>query len=136
MNKDIRWRQRFLNFEKALLFLQTGCEQKKWTRLEEAGLVQAFEFTFELGWKTLKDYLQEKGIHSNFPRDVIKDAFQMGVIVDGTTWIKMLETRNELSHIYNETQSRKALHIIKDEYFPSIYQIYLYLKNEIKCLTD
>lgn len=71
MEQDIRWQQRFSNFEKALLFLQAGCLQKKWSQLEEAGLVQAFEFTFELAWKTLKDYLHQKGVKSNFPRDVI-----------------------------------------------------------------
>ena len=130
MDQDIRWKQRFTNFEKAFLFLQAGCEQKKWTQLEEAGIVQVFEFTFELGWKTLKDYLFQKGIDSNFPRDVIKDAFQMGIIENGTVWIKMLDKRNELSHTYNEAQAKKAIHIIKDEYFPCIYQVYTYLKNE------
>lgn len=131
MEQDIRWQQRFSNFEKALLFLQAGCSQKKWSQLEEAGIVQAFEFTFELAWKTLKDYLQQKGLKSNFPRDVIKDAFQMAIIEDGTTWIKMLDKRNELSHTYNEAQAKKALYVIKDEYFPPLLQLYHYLKNEL-----
>lgn len=131
MEQDIRWQQRFSNFEKALLFLQTGCLQKKWSQLEEAGIVQAFEFTFELAWKTLKDYLQQKGVKSNFPRDVIKDAFQMEIIEDGAAWLKMLDKRNELSHTYNEIQARKALDIIKDEYYPALLQLYNYLKNEL-----
>ena len=130
MVEDVRWQQRFANFEKALLFLQAGCEQEKWTQLEEAGMVQAFEFTFELAWKTLKDYLSAKGITSNFPRDVIKDAFQTEIIQDGVSWLRMLDKRNELSHTYNETSARKALEIIKDEYYPCIHQLYLYLKKE------
>lgn len=131
MEQDIRWKQRFANFERALLFLQAGCSQKKWTQLEEAGVVQAFEFSFELAWKTLKDYLYQKGIHSQFPRDVIKDAFQSEIIEDGTTWLKMLDKRNELSHTYNKEQAEKALHIIKDLYYPCINQLYLFLKKEI-----
>lgn len=131
MVQDVRWQQRFVNFERALLFLQAGCKQEKWTQLEEAGMVQAFEFTFELAWKTLKDYLLAKGISSNFPRDVIKDAFQTEIIQDGVSWLRMLDKRNELSHTYNETSARKALEIIKDEYYPCIYQLYLYLKKEL-----
>ncbi len=131
MEQDIRWKQRFTNFEKALLFLQNACLQKKWTQLEEAGVVQAFEFSFELAWKTLKDYLLQKGINALFPRDVIKEAFQLEIIEDGATWLKMLEKRNELSHTYNQDQAVKALHIIKDQYFPCLHQIYLYLKKEV-----
>lgn len=55
----------------------------------------------------------------------------MEVIEDGATWIKMLDKRKELSHTYNEAQAKKALHIIKDEYFPSLLQLYRYLKNEL-----
>ncbi len=131
MIQEVRWQQRFANFEKALLFLQAGCEQKKWTQLEEAGMVQAFKFTFELAWKTLKDYLSAKGITSNFPRDVIKDAFQMKILQDGGSWLRMLDKRNELFLIYNETSAQKALEIIKDVYYPCIHQLYLYLKKEV-----
>lgn len=131
MEQDIRWKQRFANLERALLFLKAGCEQKKWTHLEEAGLVQAFEFTFELSWKTLQDFLDLKGIPTKYPRDCIKEAFQRGTIENGATWIRMLDKRNELSHTYNETQARKAVHIIKDEYFPCLYQVYLALKKEL-----
>ncbi len=131
MVQDVRWQQRFANFEKALLFLQAGCEQEKWTQLEEAGMVQAFELTFELAWKTLKDYLSAKGITSTFPRDVIKDAFQTEIIQDGVSWLRMLDKRNELSHTYNRTSARKALEIIKGVYYPCIHQLYLYLKKEL-----
>ncbi len=103
MEQDIRWKQRFANFEKALLFLKSGCEQTSWTQLEEAGIVQAFEFSFELAWKTLKDYLHQKGVFSQFPRDLIKDGFQLQILKDGATWLKMLDKRNELSHTYNQT---------------------------------
>lgn len=105
MTQDVRWQQRFANFEKALLFLQ-------------AGMVQAFEFTFELAWKTLKDYLSTKGITSNFPRDVIKDAFQTEIIQDGISWLRMLDKRKELSHTYNETSAQKGLKLSKISIIP------------------
>ena len=129
MEQNIRWQQRFDYFKRAFLFLQTACKQEKFNPLEEAGVVQSFKFTFELAWKTLKDYLEQKGLDPRFPRDVIKDAFKMEIIEDGTTWIKMLEKRNKLFHTYNELQARKAVSIIKEEYFPCILQLYNYFKQ-------
>lgn len=131
MEQDIRWQQRFDNFQRAFLFLQMACKQNTFTHLEEAGVVQSFEFTFELAWKTLKDYLEQKGLNPRFPRDVIKDGFRMEIIENGAAWIKMLDKRNELSHTYNEASARKAVQIIKDEYFPCILQLYNYLKKEL-----
>lgn len=65
--QDIRWKQRFQNFEKAFLFFESAVEKESYTPIEIGGLVQAFEFTFELGWKTVKDYLEEQGIVTRFP---------------------------------------------------------------------
>lgn len=131
MEQDIRWQQRFDNLQRAFTFLQTACKQEEYTHLEEAGVVQSFEFTFELAWKTLKDYLEQKGLNPRFPRDVIKDAFRMEIIDKGEIWIRMLEKRNELSHTYNESSARKAVQIIKQDYFPCILQLYNYLKKEL-----
>lgn len=91
MEKDIRWKQRFQNFEKAFIFLKKGVELGKYDDLQRAGLVQSFEFTFELAWKTLKDYLEKQGLEVPYPREVIKSAFSTHLIVDGSLWIEMLD---------------------------------------------
>src|SRR5438105_15201648 len=103
-NKEIRWRQRFKNLENAFLFLQNGLESKLLNPLEEAGIIQAFEFTFELAWKTLKDYLESQGSLVTLPRETIKEAFSITLIKDGELWLEMLEKRNMLSHTYDREQ--------------------------------
>jgi nucleotidyltransferase substrate binding protein (TIGR01987 family) len=128
MEKDIRWKQRFQNFERAFLFLRESSLQESHSTLEIAGLVQAFEFTFELGWKTLKDYLEAKGVDVNYPRDTIKEAFASGLIVDGHVWIEMLDKRNEFAHTYNEAVAEKAKTLLLEHYLAPIEQVYQTLK--------
>ena len=129
MKKDIRWKQRFQNFEKAYLFLQQAVMKQTLDDLQAAGLIQSFEFTFELAWKTLKDYLEAMGLPLRFPREVIKQAFQTELIKEGALWLEMLEKRNELTHTYDEIQTKKALATIRHRYFPAIQQVYETLKN-------
>ena len=124
MNKDIRWKQRFQNFERVFIFLSKSCKLEKYDELQAAGLVQSFQFTFELAWKTLKDYLQEQGIDVQSPREIIKKAFAVHLIKDGTLWIEMLDKRNELTHTYNQEQATKAIHSIRNIYFPQVEQVY------------
>ena len=130
-NKDVRWKQRFQNFEKAFLFFQTAINKDEYTPIEIGGLVQAFEFTFELGWKTIKDFLFEQGISTSYPREAIKQAFQTEIIEDGHSWLHMLEKRNELSHTYNQSVAEHAVDIIKHQYFPAIEQVYNFFKNQL-----
>lgn len=127
--KDIRWKQRFYNFEKAFLFLKQATERSSLDDLQAVGLIQSFAFTFELAWKTLKDYLEEMGVPLRFPREVIKHAFQTGLIKEGHLWLEMLEKRNELTHTYDEIQMRKAVEKIRNQYFPALQQVYEGLKN-------
>ena len=75
---EIRWQQRLANFRKALLQLEAACDLEEYSDLERAGLVQTFEFSFELGWKTLKDLLFYGGFDERTPRDVIRRAFEAG----------------------------------------------------------
>ena len=70
--------------------------------------IQRFEFTFELAWKTMKAYVEEKGARVLFPKDAIKEAFRAGIISDGEGWLEMLETRNMTSHIYNEAMAERV----------------------------
>lgn len=130
-NKDIRWKQRFQNFEKAFQFFEDIVGRSSLTAIEISGLVQAFEFTFELGWKTIKDYLYEQGIETRFPREAIKKGFEAGIITDGHTWIHMLEKRNELAHTYNSAVANHAVEIIKQRYYISVKQVYEYFKQHL-----
>jgi nucleotidyltransferase substrate binding protein (TIGR01987 family) len=130
-NKDVRWKQRFQNFEKAFLFFETAIEKESYSPIEVGGLVQAFEFTFELGWKTIKDFLYQQGLNTSYPRETIKEGFKTHVIEDGHTWLHMLEKRNELSHTYNEEVAGQAVEIIKHQYYQAIEQVYHFFKDKI-----
>ena len=98
---DVRWRQRFDNFERALQVLERGVE------LEQQGLIQVFEFTHELAWNLLKDYLQHQGIAGIIgSRDATRLAFQNNLISDGEGWMAMIKARNQSSHTYNLEQAQ------------------------------
>jgi nucleotidyltransferase substrate binding protein (TIGR01987 family) len=99
--QDIRWIQRFQNFEKAFLLLQETIQIENPSVVERAGMIQFFEMTFELAWKLLKDYGEEEGFEIKSPRDAIKRAFQTNIIIAGHTWIDALEDRNLTSHTYH-----------------------------------
>ena len=118
MNKDIRWKQRFQNFKNAYNQLNSAVEIPKLSELESAGLVQTFEYTFELAWKTLKDFLESEGIVASTPRQTIQEAFKANFIIDGHAWIDALEKRNLLSHSYSKELSQKAVDLIKSSYYP------------------
>ncbi|MCM3714432.1 nucleotidyltransferase substrate binding protein [Alkalihalobacillus oceani] len=94
--------------------------QKSLSKLEKEGIIQRFEYTFELSWKTLKDYLEAQGEKARFPRDVIKKAFQYEMIDNGTVWMQMLESRNILSHPYDEQAFETVFTKIIQEYFQAI----------------
>ena len=97
---DVRSQQRFSNFLKALARYEEALSPKM-SRLEEEGLIQRFEYTFELAWKTLQDLLFERGYETvRGPRPVLEQAFQDGVISDGPLWLEMLKSRNETVHLY------------------------------------
>lgn len=130
MNKTIRWQQRFHNLENAFLFLEEGLGRESLDPLQEAGIIQSFEFTFELAWKTLKDFLESKGIALLYPRDVIKECFQTQIIHNGHIWMEMLDKRKLLAHTYNRNLSSKAVQLIREQYFPGLKQVYMELKRQ------
>ncbi len=129
-NEDIRWKQRFQNFENAFSFLSESLQKKNPSRLEEAGIIQSFEFTFELAWNTLKDFLEMKNVIAKYPRDVIQEAFRYEMITDGETWIDMLEKRNLLAHNYDDKKSALALKLIREKYFTALQQGFTWLKEK------
>lgn len=130
MSKIIRWQQRFQNLEHAFLKLKEGVHKKKYTELEQAGLIQYFEFTFELCWKTMKDFLESEGFTVTSPRDTLKQAYQSGYIKEGKKWMEALEDRNLTAHTYDETSCRKVEKLIKTRYFSMIEEVYSFLKQK------
>ena len=132
LDKQIRWKQRFNNFENVFLFLEEALKKDYLSRLEEAGIIQSYEFTFELSWKTLKDFLETMGSSLNFPREIIKEAFHTELLQNGHLWIEMLKKRNILSHTYNQELATNAISLIRNRYCPEIKKLYLELKS--RCL--
>ena len=122
MDKVVRWKQRFSNLD--LAYRQLIEAQERWLKdtddtIIRSGLIQTFEFTFELSWKTLKDYIESKGTVVIAPRDVLKTAFQEKIIEDGHIWIEMLDARNSVSHLYNDNEAQKvAMDIVKNYMLP------------------
>lgn len=123
MEQDVRWLQRFSNFDRALTLLQEALATgpSALSTLEKEGTVHRFEYTLELGWKTLKDYLEFSGITLDpvTPRQVIKEAFAAKLIPDGALWLAMLNHRNVLSHTYDEAVSTEAVEQIDTRYLPA-----------------
>ena len=130
MTKDIRWKQRFENLNRAFMLFEAGVNAKVKSKLEKEGVIQRFEYTFELCWKTIRDYLRFGGIETDLPRDVIKQAFAHGIIKDGQKWIEMLEDRNVMSHTYDESTFETVYGKISQEYFLAIKQVFEFLQSK------
>ena len=130
MSQDSRWKQRFLSFEKAYRnFIQIEhYELEDLSDLEKEGFVQRFEYTVELAWKTLKDFLLEGGQDLSSPKDVIRQAFQNGIIKDGEIWIEALDRRNLTSHTYNSQVLLQTLSFLKVDFYPVLVDLYATLK--------
>ncbi len=129
--KEIRWKQRFNNFEKALNNLSIASKKGQYSDLEATGLIKTFEFTFELAWKTIKDYLEAMGKPLNYPREVLKEAFADRLIQDGQAWINMLDERNQLSHVYNQTNALRSVEAIRTAHLQALTQVHLALKEKL-----
>ena len=129
--KAVRWQERFVNFEKAFRQLTDAVDRiDSLDDLAKEGLIQRFEYTLELAWKTLKDYLEAQEVIAKFPKDVIKQAFQTELISDGELWLEMLKNRNLLSHTYNETYFTESINKIIKSYYQEIKDLYNFFKNE------
>lgn len=113
-----RYEQRLKDFENAFIKLKEGTQKENPDDLEIDGVLQRFEFTFDLAWKTLKDYMEYQGFSNKIgsPREIIQQDFKHELIEDGETWIKMMLSRNALSHLYDENTSRKIYEEIKKQY--------------------
>jgi nucleotidyltransferase substrate binding protein (TIGR01987 family) len=119
--KDIRWIQRFNNYGKAFGKLSEAvklAEERDLTELEKQGLIQAFEYTHELAWNTLKDFLEGRGTQNIYgSKDASKEAFKAGLIKNGETWKAMIASRNQTSHTYDEATAEEIKDAILHSYF-------------------
>ena len=123
MSDDIRWLQRFANYTKALHSLSDAVAlagERPLSKLEQLGLIQAFEFTHELAWNVLKDYLEQQGIFALIgSRDASRSAFQNGLVTDGEAWMDMIKARNLTSHTYNPEVADSVTRDILVRFYPA-----------------
>lgn len=120
---DIRWLQRFENLERALAQLGSAIAAHQAMPANDLfviALIKAYEFSFELSWKTLKDLLAWNGIDARLPRDVLKQAFATGLLENGQLWIDMLEQRNLIAHTYDQTRALQAAELISHSFWPAL----------------
>ena len=129
--KDIRWKQRFENFDKSYKLLNKYAKQPITTELERAGIIQFFEMTFELAWKVLKDYLEAQEYLVKSPRETVKQAFQIGLIDNGHVWMDALSNRNLTTHTYDEELANKITNEIITMYLPELDKMYEKLSKEL-----
>lgn len=133
---DIRWRQRFSNYQKALAQLTEGVELYKHrplSRIERQGLIKAFEFTHEMAWNTMRDYFAYQGNASLMgSRDATREAFNKGMVIDGQGWMDMIKRRNQSVHTYNEETADAIIQDIVQRF----HGLFLQLAEKLQALAD
>jgi len=133
MQQDIRWQQRFANYEKALGQLTQAIE----TNIEpldliKEGIIQRWEFTHELAWKVMKDFLEYEGFQGIVgSRSATREAFNKGLINDGQVWMDMIESRNQTVHTYHENILQVEYLNIVNIYFRELVSFYDKMKSLI-----
>jgi nucleotidyltransferase substrate binding protein (TIGR01987 family) len=147
--QDIRWQQRFSNYVKAFLKLEeavlkikeefnidengTIAEDNFLDDIIKEGLIQRFEYTHELAWNVMKDFLAHSGSNNIFgSKDATREAFALGLISNGEVWMDMISSRNKTSHTYNEETADDIFIKIINEYYPEFKQF----KNKMEALSS
>jgi nucleotidyltransferase substrate binding protein (TIGR01987 family) len=120
MDDDIRWKQRYRNFETALAHLKYAVtEVSNPSNLEKDGTIHRFEFTHELAWKVMKDFLEYEGIMGiTGSRSATREAFNKGLITGGEVWMEMIESRNKTVHTYLDEILENEYLLIVTRYYP------------------
>jgi len=138
---DIRWEQRFSIYKKALSKLAGAVKYIEYNFLDEdnpeenenlgfilndlvkQGLIQSFEFTYELAWNVMKDFASSQGIVDiRGSRDAAREAFAMKLIKNGDVWMEMIKSRNKTIHTYNEETANEIFLKIIQEYLPAFIE--------------
>ena len=115
--------------ENALSKLQEGADSAE-DELQKDGVIQRFEFTFELLWKTLKIFLRNKGIDTKTPKDSLKEAFKIGWITEEKVFLDMLEDRNKTSHIYDRDTAEEIFGRIRNRYVLAVEVVFRHLRRQ------
>jgi nucleotidyltransferase substrate binding protein (TIGR01987 family) len=135
MNNDIRWKQRFQNFENAYnVFCRTlkRFEKEPEDEITQMALVQTFEFTYELAWNSMKDYLENEGYDEvKNSKQTIRVAFQAELITDAEKWMEVIQKRNLASHTYNQVILQETVQYIQNEFFPLVRKLYEDLRSHL-----
>jgi len=134
MSPDIRWHQRLANFDLALAELTDAMKilkSRPLTKLEEQGLIQAFEYNYELAWNSIKDfYAAQAEVNIQGSRDAIRLAFQRGLIENGELWMEMIKSRVLTSHTYSRNTAAKVALQITNDFYPAFVQLNLQLHEQ------
>lgn len=134
--EDIRWKQRFSNYTNAFEQLQEAVDlsrERELSMLEKQGLIQAFEYTHELAWNVMKDFLEYQGNQNvKGSRDAIREAFKVALIEDGETWMETIQTRNATSHGYDKEMAEEVVNTIINDYM----EIFSKFEKEMLTLLD
>lgn len=129
--QDIRWKQRFNNFQRAFLLLREamGGDLDNMSQLEKEGIIQRFEYTFELAWNVLKDRMEYDGVSLDkiSPKAVVRQAYANKYINDANTWLKMIGDRNLMSHTYDFSKFEAVIKSIEALYLPMLNDWYIEL---------
>ncbi|MBF0293989.1 MAG: nucleotidyltransferase substrate binding protein [Magnetococcales bacterium] len=127
MMREIRWKQRFDNYLKALQTLDAAmalARERGLSTLEQQGLIQGFEYTHELAWNVFKDYLEHQGIFGLVgSRDATRSAFKNGLITQGDIWMQMISDRSMTSHTYNQIRAQTIAAAIAEWYYPAFKEM-------------
>ncbi len=130
-NMDIRWKQRFQNYEKAMGYLEQALQIPNPDIVQKAGIIQFFEMSFELAWNMVKDYLEDQGfVDIKSPRGALKKAFEMNILENGHDWMDLLQDRNLTAHTYDEQKATEMELLIQNKYFPILKALQLNFKQK------
>ncbi|OPX55145.1 nucleotidyltransferase substrate binding protein, HI0074 family [Oceanospirillum multiglobuliferum] len=136
---DVRWSQRFNHFKKAYTQLQEALDlmaARELSNIEKQGAIQAFEFTYELAWNVLRDFLIWQGIETvSGSRDAIREGFKRELISDGHAWLAMLQDRNRTVYTYNEETAKEILNHLEHQYavlFAEFFQTFTEKQNQLE----
>lgn len=128
--EDLRWRERFISYQKCVLLLEKyGCNYTL-NELERAGVVQMYEMTVELAWKLIKDYLETQEMYVKTPRDAVKEAFRVEIIRDADLWLKALQDRNLTSHTYEEIVVDELVRSVRERFLPMFGELRDWFQNK------
>ena len=132
---DSRWNEKLNDFGKALIRLNEAIDESKNNPVSSTlkdGVIQRFEFCYEICWKLIKYYLENEGIQeAKSPKSTFREAFKIGIIEDGEKWIDMLNDRNLISHVHDEEVAFDIYNKIRSTYYNDMNNMYMLLKSKV-----